>query len=307
MKTTALSTQLAGQITDLIASGILKVGERVTERGLAERLRVSRSPVRGALSVLRMQGFVEEADDGSTRIAPTSNDAMPKSIIAAPAADDEQVYFQIADDRLNGKLPDRLTESEFLRRYPVTRGKLGHILRRMVEEGWIARLPGNGWEFLPVLTSLEAYDDSYRFRLLIEPAAILEPRFALDTEILQVVRQQQQWLIDGAIHDVSDITLFELNTGLHQAIAGCSRNTFFIDSLRRIDQLRRLIDYKQMLDRDTAKGRCREHVHMVDLLLTDRRQEASDYMRAHLSSLAILKSRARAEVVARPSNLDMNG
>nr|WP_253069794.1 GntR family transcriptional regulator [Sphingomonas sp. H160509] len=229
MKTTALSTQLAAQITDLIASGILKVGERVTERGLAERLRVSRSPVRGALSVLRVQGLVEEADDGSTRIAPTLQDTVPKSIIAAPAADDEQVYFQIADDRLNGKLPDRLTESEFLRRYPVTRGKLGHILRRMVEEGWIARLPGNGWEFLPVLTSLEAYDDSYRFRLLIEPAAILEPRFALDTEILQVVRQQQQWLIDGAIHDVSDITLFELNTGLHQAIAGCSRNTFFID------------------------------------------------------------------------------
>ncbi len=305
MRTTALSAQLAAQITDLVASGILKAGERITERSLAERLRVSRSPVRGALSVLRAQGVVEESEDGGTRIAPVSGDAAP-TIVPASAAEDDQVYFQIGDDRLNGKLPDRLTESEFLRRYPVTRGKLGHLLRRMVEEGWIARLPGNGWEFLPVLTSLEAYEDSYRFRLLIEPAAILEPRFTLDTEALRVVRQQQQWLIDGAIHDVSDITLFELNTGLHQAIAGCSRNTFFIDSLRRIDQLRRLIDYKQMLDRDTAKGRCREHVHMVDLLFTDRRQEASDYMRAHLESLPKLKSRARAGGVAKQSNPDMH-
>lgn len=293
MKTTALSAQLASQITDLVATGMLKAGERVTERGLADRLRVSRSPVRGALSVLRAQGLIEDAEDGGTRIALVSDDVGPVSTTAAPAADDEQVYFQIADDRLKGELPDRVTESELLRRYPVTRGKLGHILRRMVEEGWIERLPGNGWEFLPVLTSLEAYEDSYRFRLLIEPAAILEPRFVLDQANLQMVRQQQQWLIDGAIYDVNDITLFELNTGLHQAIAACSRNTFFIDSLKRIDRLRRLIDYKQMLDRDTAKGRCKEHVHMVDLLFADRRQEASEFMHRHLASLPNLKEKAR--------------
>lgn len=294
MRPTALSTQLAAQITELVASGALKPGERVTERALAERLRVSRSPIRGALSVLRDQGLIEDAADGGPQIASVASAGAVPLTSEVVAGDDERVYFQIADDRLKGDLPDRVTESELLRRYPTTRGRLAHILRRMVEEGWIERLPGNGWEFLPVLTSLEAYEDSYRFRLLIEPAAILEPRFELDKESLGLVRQQQKWLVDGAIYDVNDVTLFELNTGLHQAIAACSRNTFFIDSLKRIDRLRRLIDYKQMLDRDTAKGRCEEHVHMVDLLFDGRREEASTFMHRHLAVLPKLKAKARA-------------
>ncbi|MCW2406866.1 DNA-binding GntR family transcriptional regulator [Sphingobium sp. B1D7B] len=291
MRQSTLSAQLAAQLTEQIASGVLKPGDRVTERALADQLRVSRSPVRGALALLREKGIVEDAEDGGARIAQSKSTLTVGETIAFD--DDEQVYFRIADDRLNGALPERVTESELLRRYPVTRGKLGHILGRMVEEGWIERLPGNGWEFLPTLTSLEAYDDSFRFRLLIEPAAILEPRFQLNRSGLEHVRQQQMWLIDGAIYDVNDVTLFELNTGLHQAIAACSRNTFFIDSLKRIDRLRRLIDYKQMLDRDTAKGRCREHVHMVDLLCQGKRQEASAFMHHHLASLPKLKEQAR--------------
>jgi DNA-binding GntR family transcriptional regulator len=290
MRQSTLADALAAQIAEQVASGILKPGERVTERGLGERLRVSRSPVRGALALLKERGIVEDAKDGGTRIADAAREQHP---VQAPVFNDEQIYFQIADDRLKGELPDRVTENELLRRYSVTRGRLGHILRRMVEEGWIERLPGNGWAFLPILTSLEAYEDSYRFRLLIEPAAILEPRFALDKVGLGTVRQQQQWLIDGAIYDINDVTLFELNTALHQTIAACSNNTFFIESLKRIDRLRRLIDYKQMLDRDTAKGRCLEHVYMVDLLLDGKRQEASDFMRSHLLSLPALKKNAR--------------
>lgn len=295
MRVTPLTTQLAAQITELVSTGVLKPGERVTERALADRLRVSRSPIRSAISVLRENGVLEDTEEGGTRISAATNDLNRPVVARSATGSDEDVYFQIADDRLKGALSDRITESELLRRYPITRGRLAHILRRMVEEGWIERLPGNGWEFLPVLTSLEAYEDSYRFRLLIEPAAILEPRFVLDQESLNQVRQQQQWLIDGAIYDINDITLFEMNTGLHQAIAACSRNTFFIDSLKRIDRLRRLIDYKQMLDRDTAKGRCQEHVHMVDLLFAGRRQEASDFMRRHLASLPRLKEKARSQ------------
>lgn len=291
-----LVSQLAAQLTEQITTGMLKPGERVTERALAERLRVSRSPVRGALALLRERGMIEDGEDGGPRIAAaTGHEAQPVPPVPPPLHEDEQVYFQIADDRLKGELPDRITESELQRRYNVTRGRLAHVLRRMVEEGWIERLPGTGWEFQPVLTSLEAYEDSFRMRLLLEPAGILEPRFTLDHAALALVRQQQMWLIDGAIHDVDDVTLFELNTALHQAIAACSRNTFFIDTLKRIDRLRRLIDYKQMLDRHTARGRCQEHVHMVDLLLEGRREEASEAMRRHLTSLPRLKQKARGE------------
>jgi DNA-binding GntR family transcriptional regulator len=146
-----------------------------------------------------------------------------------------------------------------------------------------------------VLTSLQAYEDSYRFRLLIEPAAILEPRFALNRPALERCREQQQWLIDGGIWDVSDAKLFELNSGMHETIIECSQNSFFIDALKRIDRVRRLIDYRQMLDRESAIGRCREHVHLLDLLLADKRNEASEFMRQHLTELSTLKTAVRTK------------
>lgn len=92
-----------------------------------------------------------------------------------------------------------MTESEFQRRYDLTRGRLTKLLRRMAQEGWIERLPGHGWEFLPVLTSLESYRDSYRFRQLIEPAALLEPRFRLNRPVLESRLAEQRWLVEGGI------------------------------------------------------------------------------------------------------------
>ena len=48
-----------------------------------------------------------------------------------------------------------------------------------------------------VLTSLEAYRDSYRFRQLIEPAALLEPRFQLNRQVLESRLAEQRWLVEG--------------------------------------------------------------------------------------------------------------
>jgi DNA-binding GntR family transcriptional regulator len=210
---------------------------------------------------------------------------------ACAAAQLERGHSLTPVHRLNGRLPERVTENELLRRYGVTRGRIARILRRIAGEGWIERLPGHGWAFLPVLTSLEAYEDSYRFRLLIEPAAILEPRFMLNKPVLERCREQQQWLVDGG--EVSDAQLFELNSGMHQAIIECSQNSFFVDALKRINRVRRLVEYRQALDRHSVIARCREHIQLLDLLLADKREEASEFMRQHLSELAVVKPVAR--------------
>ncbi|KLK90865.1 GntR family transcriptional regulator [Microvirga vignae] len=294
MQPTPLITQLANRIVEHMRSEGLGEGERLTERRLAELFRVSRSPIRGALRLLEEAGIVRPTERGGFVIAKPEG-MLPATLEASSTDDDEQVYFQIADDRLNGRLPERITENELLRRYSLTRGRLTRILRRIANEGWIERLPGHGWAFLPVLTSLQAYEDSYRFRLLIEPAAILEPRFTLNRPALERCREQQQWLIDGGIWEVSDAKLFELNSGMHETIIECSQNGFFIDALKRIDRVRRLIDYRQMLDRESAIGRCREHVHLLDLLLADKRIEASDFMRQHLTELSTLKTAVRTK------------
>ncbi len=286
---TPLTRRVAAQIVNFIRAEGLALGAQLPERRLAQELRVSRSPVNSALRLLERDGVVRPVTGGGFAVA-----APAQSLGARVAEDqDEALYSRLVNDRLDDRLPERLTENELIRRYEVTRPQLARTLRRAATEGWMERLPGHGWGFLPVLTSLDTYRDSYRFRLAIEPAAILEPGFVLDAEALRQRRAEQLSLIDGAIHTASDAAVFELNSGLHETIIRCSRNAFFIDSLLRLNRLRRLIEYRQRLDREAGVERCREHVAIVDLLLAGQRPQASALMRRHLASVGAIKSRRR--------------
>ncbi|MGY0055617.1 FCD domain-containing protein [Streptomyces sp. LZ34] len=133
---------------------------------------------------------------------------------------------------------------------------------------------------------MDRYEDSYRFRLTIEPAAILEPGFVLDRHALESVRAQQQRLVDGDIWTIGNAQLYDLNSRFHEVVMGFSHNSFFIDALRRIDRLRRLIEYRRSLKRDRALVRCAEHVRIADLLLAGKHAEASEYLREHLTTVS---------------------
>ncbi|MBR0724974.1 GntR family transcriptional regulator [Bradyrhizobium manausense] len=287
MQPTPLISELAKQIAEHLRAENPQAGTRLVERKLAERFRVSRSPIRSALQLLHTQGMLGVAGSGGFITIDTPEASWPEQ--ESIPNNDEAMYLRIAQDRLDNLLPERVTENELQRRYDLTRGELARLLRRILSEGWIERLPGHGWAFLPMLTSIEAYKDSYRFRLTIEPAAILEPGFVLDRAPLEACRQQQQRLVDGEIWSVSSPALFDMNSKLHEAIIECSRNSFFIDGLKRVDRLRRLMEYRQSLDRRYAIIRCREHVELVDLLLADRRLDASKFMKQHLSSVSVEK------------------
>ena len=156
---TSLAHTLASRIAARISADGLQPGDRLTERKLAEQFRVSRSPVRVALKQLEEAGVLVAGDRSGYRLV----DAQAAGRFNAPVPDidaDEQVYLQIADDRVTGRLPERMTENEFQRRYGLTRGRLARLLRRMSQEGWIERLPGHGWAFLPVLTDGSAVASS---------------------------------------------------------------------------------------------------------------------------------------------------
>ena len=281
-----LAQRLAVQIAQMIRADSLPSGARLTERTLAERLRVSRSPVRAALRYLEAMEIVSSSQRGFV----VSDLARSDLLLDVEASGDEGAYLAIAQDRLEGRVPDRITENDLMRRYGLSRTQLTSMLHRIAGEGWIERLPGHGWAFLPMLTSLQSYRDSYRFRLVIEPAAILEVNFVLNRPALLECKEQQQRLIDGEIWEVSGAALFQLNSQLHEAIIECSQNAFFVESLRRVNHLRRLIEYKCALDRKRAVHQCAEHVKLIGLLLDEKRDEASAFMRRHLSSVSIEKT-----------------
>jgi DNA-binding GntR family transcriptional regulator len=283
-----LAGELANSLTAMLRDGGYARGEALTERALAAQLRVSRSPVRSALALLERDGVVTARPGGGYAVA----DAASRTRSMAPPVED-RIYFRLVEDRMRGVLPERITENELLRRYALTRAQLSRLLRRVVAEGWMERLPGHGWAFLPIIKSLEAYWESYRFRLAIEPAAILEPGFILDVTALQSRRREQQALLDGDLQSASDAEIFERNSKLHETILGCSGNRFFVDSLKRINRLRRLMEYRQKLDRGAAVQRCHEHIVLIDALLAGRRKHAAMLLRAHLLSVGDAKTQKR--------------
>jgi DNA-binding GntR family transcriptional regulator len=287
MANTNLPSELAYGIAELIRTRGWKKGKRLPERLLAEEMRVSRSPIRAALKSLEQSGVVSFSPGEGYVIEAESLqvDEMAK------APDEEATYLAIASDRVAGRLGDRVSESELMRRYGLSRSAVSKMLSRIASEGWIERLPGNGWEFLPMLQSDEAYLHSFRYRIINEPAAILEPTFVLNETSLRSCREQQVGLISGDLKYASALDLFEINNRLHESIVECSNNSFVIDSIRKINRLRRLMELGVREERRASVDACHEHVQILDLLLEGRRQDASDMMRLHLS----LVSRKKAE------------
>ncbi|KSU66684.1 GntR family transcriptional regulator [Arthrobacter sp. NIO-1057] len=281
-----LVDSVSRDIIRLIQENELPPGTRLVERKLGEDLKVSRSPIRRALQELAAKGAIAAAPTGGYLVAETS---LPPYHDQSPADGDEP-YYRLADERLNGSLPDRVTETFLLDHLGLTRTELNKLLLRASNEGWIARLPGYGWEFQPMLNNTAVYRDSYRFRLVLEPNAILEPTFVLDRDKLLKCREVQQRLIDGNIWHVSNAELFDANAHLHETIMNCSRNSFFSDALQKVDKLRRLIEYKKSLPRDRALERCKEHVKLIDLLLAGNLETAASYMREHLTSVSSEKT-----------------
>ena len=115
------------------------------------------------LSVERLSDVVEQL-------------GLPESDIVTSA------YFRIADDRLKGLLPDEFSEQMIRTRYGLTNTQLNTVLTRINQEGWAERKPGYGWQFSNMLTTPDSLLQSYRLRLALEPAALLEPGYRLDRQ-----------------------------------------------------------------------------------------------------------------------------
>jgi DNA-binding GntR family transcriptional regulator len=291
MAKTTLTAQLASQILDHIRSNGLSRGQHLPSQALADAFRVSRAPVNAAFKFLENMGVVRSEANRGYFLATDAKDLTDLRLLVNDEGEEDDSYFEIAEDRLAGKLPQQVTENELMRRYDLPRSRLVKILNRIAQEGWIERLPGHGWEFRQTLTSRHSYEAGYRFRATIESAAVLEPTYKVDRDAFQRARDQQQTILEGGLQRLSRAHLFKVNSELHETIVGCSGNEFFLDSIKRVNRLRRLIEYRvTTLDRSRLTRQCREHLEILDLLEAGKNQEASAYLRRHIEGASSLKS-----------------
>lgn len=275
------------KILDLIQTESMPVGSHLPAQLLADRLRVSRSPINEALALLAEKGILKREPNRGYFLA-TKLDVPAKDLAGKLGIDETNVvadvYFRIADDRLRGLLPTDFKETEIKQRYELTPAQLNSVMTRIALEGWAEKKPGYGWSFSSMLTTADSLLQSYRLRLAVEPAALLEPNYRLAPEVIERCRAAEMHLLQGGIETDSADALHDRGVRFHESLVEGSGNPFFIETIRRVNRVRRLLSYRSMQERSRYREHCKQHLHLLDLLEQGRNEEASQAMREHLSS-----------------------
>jgi DNA-binding GntR family transcriptional regulator len=275
-----LISQLAMRIVEQIGCQNLPEGAHLVEQRLADTFRVSRSPVREALKILEQEKIVTFfPNKGFFLNRPAAE--IPQLDIEVPLAEEEEKYRRIAEDRFRGRLQGHVSEAELMSRYRISRVRLMKILMRMTQEGWLERRPGHGWNFPPILDTVEALEQGYRFRMLIEPAALLEPTYRVDPVLFARLREEQETLLAAPIDARTPFRLYSIGTRFHEQIVSCSGNRFFLESVQRINHLRRLIEYSLQVD-EARLNRYWEHIEIMTLLTKGKNAIAAALLRDHI-------------------------
>ena len=278
-----LQQRVARDIVSLARRENLKAGDRLTTSHLASAIGTSRSPILAALAYLEHTGVVTRDPNRGYSLArdALSLDALVKELAAQP---DDPLYLRIAEDRLGGQLPELVNEIDLMRRYEVSRSTLRSVLARIQKEDWIEKLVGFGWKFLPMIDSEAAYRESYVFRSSIETAGLLSEGFCADADELAALRQQQQFIAETGFASMTPIELFETNARFHETLAKWSNNRFILYGVKRTNQLRRLVEYRQAtLDRVQRQRQILGHLAILDAISAGDLAFAAELLHAHLN------------------------
>lgn len=276
---TPLQQDLMRRIIEVIHEDGLVPGARMRQSQLADRLQVSRTPVRMALSRLERQGFVRH--EPNRGMALVSIPPLSEAVDAAPA--EEEVLIAIARLRREGQLPEQFAELELMRLTGRERTAVRQALIRLEGLGVVERRQGYGWQFFDPARDRKAREESYDFRLLIECSAILTPGFSLSPEWIGSMRSRHEAMLSAAWTSTSSVTLFEMNAEFHLGVSAGAGNRYIEEAMNRQNQLRRLSNYNWQHGADRVTATCREHLEILDRLEHGENEIAAALMRKHLA------------------------
>lgn len=292
MKVSALTERISQKIVGLIDTGEIEPGSHLSVPKLAENLDVSRTPVREALMFLEQKGILQQKLNRGFFL---KDDYSPQNGETGTSQEEIDLpeYYQLAEDWLQDKIDAEVTELFLMKRYNLSKSQLATVLARGISEGWVERKQGYGWRFLPVAKTKAALEHIFSFRMVIEPMAILEPSFNAPQEKINEMRRELEMLLESGIERLSPTQLQLAGYRFHENVIAFSNNPFFEISLRNVNRMRRLMDYRIMDDRNRYYAEVKDHMRILAMIETGQRIEASYTMKQHLSVALENKKRRR--------------
>ena len=286
-----LHRELAQDILRRLRARGVAAGERLSRLHLARELGVSRTPVAGAVALLERHGVV--ATEGRT-VRLLRTDLDPAALAGEPAGDAvAALLVALARDRRAGALPEEVSERQLQARYGAGRQVVAAALRQLAELGAAVRNRGHGWRIVAGFMNAEERQASYRFRMVIEPAALLEPGFALPPGWAAEMRARHQAFLDRPWRATDTVAFFETNAAFHLGLAEASGNRFFAQAVAQQNRLRRFNNYDWRSGEERVRVSAAEHLGILTAIEAGRREEAAERMHRHLAGTALLPWRPR--------------
>lgn len=277
-----LQLEMARNILEYLCSREMSAGNHLTEQELVHEFQVSRSPIRGALSYLASMGIVERRPNRGYFVKLSGSELRLDSL-DLPRTDDEELLLTVVEDWFEKRVPQSFSEAEFRRRYGLGKMTASRILLKLSEDGIISRNRGHGWRFEPALDTKGARDESYAFRMALEPAAICSQTFELDRGLADMCRRRHDMALRRQ-EQPSFSTLIEIDAMFHRLIGVSSRNRYFLVAIERQISLRRSLEYATWSAvRTRVLESCSQHMEILDALEINRREDAAEMMRLHLA------------------------
>ncbi len=270
---TKLQQDLMIKVVAKLKAEQAKVGDSLNESLLAQQFEVSRTPMRAVLvymsklgitKAVPYKGFVLQVDAQSIEVEGDDQ-----------ASRQEQLYLRLLMDLFFGEIEAAFSEKELQERYQANRGEVQSVLRLLENDGILRRSPGYKWHLDGVLNTLERHSESYRCRLIFEPAGLLEPSWTLDRQGLENCRDQHVKAIQYP-QSVTSSELFRLSADFHELLAACSGNRFLLGNMQQHNRMRKATDLVSMHFQSSVTKSCQRRLEIIDLVLEGNNTEASN-------------------------------
>lgn len=294
---TKLQQDLFNKVVSKLKAEQAKMGDSLNESSLAQQFEVSRTPMRAVLTYMSVlgitkavpyKGFVLQLDAQSIKTQDKSSSEESRQ---------EKLYLRVLMDLFFGEIEAAFSEKELQEGYNATRGEVQNVLRLLESDGILRRSPGYKWHLEGVLNTLERHTESYRCRLIFEPAALLEPSWSLDLNALEGCRERHLQAIDNP-KAVSASDLFNLSAEFHELLAACSGNRFLLSYMQQHNRMRKATDLVSMHIQSSVSKSCQRRLDIIELVLEGRNQDASKKLTQLLENDIRVMQRTYSNVVS---------
>ncbi|KVE26905.1 GntR family transcriptional regulator [Burkholderia singularis] len=280
-----------------IAHGRLQAGLVLRESAVARLFGTSRAPAKKALDMLHAQGLLHRFD-GPGYLVARHDGAAAEPVHAALSAD---ALGLDAHNGAHGALTDgeriydaleasislaivfghfRINESDAARAFGVSRGAVREALNRLRDLGLVERSQSAHWLCGPLTARAVRHD--YELRILLEPAALLASAPALARGTLAAARDDIARAI-AAPESFDADAAHRLEITLHERLLSDAPNHKLLSLVNRA-HLPLTVNHAfyAAFHLRPEQATLVEHLRVLDLLLADHPEAASDALAAHL-------------------------